>query len=644
MLMNRVRNAKIILWLITGLAAAVALNRFLFGLGVTTNLSDKTPWGLWIGFDVMGGVALAAGGFVITAIFYIMKREEFHPLVKPAVLTAFLGYLAVILSLFFDLGLPWNIWHMIIYWNPHSPLFEVGWCVMLYTSVLLLEFSPVPLEKTSRYAKIRNFLMKFRFPFVLLGIMLSTLHQSSLGTLFLIMPSKLYPLWYSHILPIEFFISAIALGLMMVAFETLVSHWLYRHEPESELVGKLCRITFWVLLIYFIVRIWNIAAAGNIGLIFNGSGKSILFIVEILISTLIPVILFSSSKLSRKSVVQWIGSSMVVVGIVMNRMDVGGLAMHNAFSSYLPSWTEVSISLGIVSIATLVFLFFVENFHVWDKSPVNPESIPETPPVFDYSSRAWIGTPAESSMTKHSLAFVLSFGIGMALMSGNHLHGKGIENIRVTHATGIDTLRINGAGDNKFVDFPHKAHIQWIKTHIALIGKDSCAICHHLNLPGQKISNCSDCHSSMYASVDFFNHDWHASPKGAGLKCVDCHKAGVKRSALMVKSCSDCHSTYKDIADKKAPSGKQYQILSYTDAMHNLCVSCHRIEVKIVKDKPNLDQCSTCHKTQLPDSMITGMKWKTKVPHFDNVILPAVKSKTMEKKLKDVIEKSTNSR
>ena len=210
--MNRVRNTKLILWLITGFAAAVALNRFIFGLGVTTNLNDRTPWGLWIGFDVMGGVALAAGGFVITAIFYIMKREEFHPLVKPAVLTAFLGYVAVVFSLLVDLGLPWNIWHMIIFWNLHSPLFEVGWCVMLYTTVLLLEFSPVPLEEFSRYAKIRKFLMKFRFIFVLLGIMLSTLHQSSLGSLFLIMPFKLYPLWYSNILPIQFFISASCIG------------------------------------------------------------------------------------------------------------------------------------------------------------------------------------------------------------------------------------------------------------------------------------------------------------------------------------------------------------------------------------------------------------------------------------------------
>ncbi|MCK4656878.1 MAG: polysulfide reductase NrfD, partial [candidate division Zixibacteria bacterium] len=317
--MNRVQNTKLVLWLITGLAAAVGVTRFIFGLGATTNLTDTTPWGFWIGFDVMAGVALAGGGFVITAIFYIMRREEFHHLVKPAVLTAFLGYVAVIVGLLFDLGLPWNIWHMMIYWNPHSPLFEVGWCVMLYTTVLLLEFSPVPLEEFSRYARIRGFLMKFRFPLVLLGIMLSTLHQSSLGSLFLIMPFKLHELWYSSILPIQFFISAVALGLMMVSLESLVTHWLYRREPETGLVAKLAKATMWVLMIYLGVRLIDIVVSGKFAMIFSGTWESNLFIFELLISILIPIILFSIPRVRRSAAGQWFGSSMVVFGMVLNR-------------------------------------------------------------------------------------------------------------------------------------------------------------------------------------------------------------------------------------------------------------------------------------------------------------------------------------
>lgn len=642
--MNRVHNAKFVLWLITGFAAAVALNRYIFGLGVTTNLNDKTPWGLWIGFDVMGGVALAAGGFVITAIFYIMKREEFHPLVKPAVLTAFLGYLAVIIGLLVDVGLPWNLWHMIIYWNPHSPLFEVGWCVMLYTAVLLLEFSPVPLEKYSRYAKVRNFLMKFRFVFVLLGIMLSTLHQSSLGSLFLIMPFKLFPLWYSNILPVQFFISAVALGLMMVAFESLVSHWLYKRKPETDLVGKLCKAVVWVLVVYFIVKMVDIIADDKFGLIFNGSWQSNLFIFEILISTIIPAVMFSIPRFYQSSKAQWTGSFMVITGMVLNRIDVGGLIMLGSTGdSYTPSWTEITISLGVVSVAALVFLFVIENFHVWDLTPVEPESIPHKLPSFDYSSRTWLGTPEVSGITKHSLAFVLSFGVGMFLMPGQHLHSKGVENVKVNHASGMDTLYINGNQDDQLVKFPHEAHINWIKTHysslpkndiihnVSNVNNDTCGTCHHLNLPGKRLSLCSECHSNMYTQVDFFRHNWHRTNQRANLKCDDCHKTGVSRSAQSAKNCKDCHSSYKFTADTKNYE-KEYYIFSYTDALHRLCVSCHTIESKKIKDKPNLAQCSTCHKTELPENLAAGLNWKINLPHFNNVILPDVKSDEMGKK------------
>ncbi len=615
--MNRVRNAKLILWIITGFAAAIILNRFIFGLGVTTNLNDATPWGLWIGFDVMGGVALAAGGFVLTAIFYIMRREEFHPLVKPAVLTAFLGYVAVIISLLVDLGLPWNIWHMIVFWNPHSPLFEVGWCVMLYTGVLLLEFSPVPLEKFSRYAKIRNFLMKYRFVFVLLGIMFSTLHQSSLGSLFLIMPFKLFPLWYSNILPIQFFISAIALGLMMVSYESLVSHWLYKRRPESDLVGKLCKIAVWVLAIYFIVKIADIIAQGKFDLIFNGSWQSNLFITELLISTIIPAVLFSVPKLRKTAPVQWIGSFMVVVGMMLNRIDVGGLVMLGTTGdSYTPLITEIAVSIGIISVASMVFLFAIENFNIWEMQPREPDSSTHKLPEFDYSSRTWLGTPDVNSLTKHSLAFIISFAIGMALTPGSHIHSEGVTHVKVYRASGLDTLYVNGNRDDQFVKFPHQAHIN-------RIGKEHCVSCHHLNLPGEKLSECWECHTGMYTNADFFQHDWHSDVEGANLRCRDCHTEGLNRSLNSAKKCTNCHKTYNFNSKVKKVS-TTYEILSYTDALHNLCVSCHMKKSKEIKDKSDLARCSTCHKTELPENLTSGINWKLNIPHFNNVILPDV--------------------
>jgi Ni/Fe-hydrogenase subunit HybB-like protein len=640
--MNRIRNTKLILWVITGLAAAVALNRFIFGLGATTNLNDEVPWGFWIGFK-LGWVALSAGGFVIAAIFYMMKRDKFHPLVKIAILTAFLGYSSFIISLIFDLGLPWNIWHMIIYWNPHSPLFEVGWCVMLYTSVLVLEFSPVPLEKFSRYAKIRNFLMKFRFPLVLLGIMLSTLHQSSLGTLFLIMPRRLYALWYSHIIPIQFFVSAVAGGLVMLAFETLLLNWIYRRKIENNIVSQLCKISAWILIVYFIIKMIDIAAAGKLGLIFNGSRLSDLFIVEILLSIIIPVIMFSVAKFYNNVKVQWIGSIIAIIGITLNRIDVGGYAMVGSTSWYVPSWMEIVMSLGILSTAAIIFLFFIENFHVWDIQPQEPDALPHTLPSFDYTSKTWLGTPDVSGITKYSLTFVISFAIGMFLMPGNNIHSKGIENIKVTRASGMDTLYIDGSRDNQFVKFPHRAHINWIKNHNLSFIKsdvfqnlsggenDSCGICHHLNMPGEKLSACSECHSYMYSQVDFFKHDWHETSSVANLRCDDCHKPGMNRNTGTAKQCTECHKTYKFAVNAKA-SDKKYYILSYTDALHKLCVSCHIIESKEIKDKPNLPLCSSCHKTELPESLNAGLNWKINLPHFNNVILPDVNQKILNEK------------
>jgi Ni/Fe-hydrogenase subunit HybB-like protein len=615
--MKRVQNTKLVLWLITGFAAAVGLNRFIFGLGATTNLTDSTPWGLWIGFDVMGGVALAAGGFVMTAIFYVMKKDEFHPLVKPAVLTAFLGYLAVIFGLLFDLGLPWNIWHLIIYWNPHSPLFEVGWCVMLYTAVLLLEFSPVPLEESSRYAKIRKFLLKFRFVFVLLGIMLSTLHQSSLGSLFLIMPYKLHPLWYSNILPVQFFISAVALGLMMVSFESLASHWLYKRKPETDLVAKLGKAVVWVLTIYIIVKMTDIIASGKFNLIFNGSWESYVFITEIMISVIIPLIIFSISKTRHNTKAQWIGSFMVVFGMVFNRINVGGLTMLSVTGdTYTPSWMEITISLGVVSAAILVFLFAIEKFHIWDIKPQDPEALPFTAPQFDYSSHAWLGTPNITSLTKYSLAFVISFAVGMALMPEQKLLGKGIEDFTVYRASGKDTLIINGNRDDNLVLFPHK-------DHIARIGQDRCVTCHHLTLPGYQENSCWECHTSMYRSVDFFKHDWHASSIGANIKCGDCHSKGLTRSKETAKKCIDCHPSYT-FDQNKITTVKNYFAPSYTDAMHKLCVSCHIIKSKELKDKPNLARCSTCHSAETSEKFVSNLKWETALPHFNRVILPDI--------------------
>ncbi len=613
--MDRVQKFKLILWTVLGIAAAVGITRFIFGLGATTNLTDATPWGLWIGFDVMGGVALAAGGFVLTAFFYIFKREEFHPLVRPAVLTAFLGYIAVVGGLMFDLGLPWNIWHMIIYWNPHSPLFEVGWCVMLYTSVLLLEFSPVPLEETSRYAKIRTLLLKFRFPFVLLGIMLSTLHQSSLGSLFLIMPYKLPPLWYSQILPVQFFISAVALGLMMVSFESLFSHWLYRRPAETNIIRKLAKPAAWVLATYLLVKFGDIIIGGRAGLLFAATRETYLFWLEILISALIPLVLFAVPSLRAKTGSLWAGSMMVVFGMVFNRINVGGLTMLGVTGdSYIPSWTEIFISLGVVSAAALAFLFAVEHLRIWEHKPRDPESDSHQLPQFSGVTHVWLGDPARAARIKYSLAFVISFALGFAIMPSDKIHSQGVEQVTARPARGGDVLFIDGNRDNYGVVFDHQAHIK------RQGDQQSCVLCHHMNLPLDKNSRCAACHHNMYSTSDVFRHDWHSSPQGANIACNDCHTPGTQRHKESAKKCEACH------LDMIVPGSTivfdSYLGPSYVDALHETCIACHKVKAKEVADKPNLDKCASCHEYSHRDFIVQSLKYEKTVTPSKRVVLP----------------------
>ena len=373
--MSRIAKFKRLLWTITGLGAACAIARLIFGLGATTNLSDGIPWGFWIGFDVMGGVALAAGGFVITATVYIFKREEFHPIVRPAVLTAFLGYVAVIIGLLFDLGLPWHIWRPMVNWQHHSVLFEVAWCVMLYTTVLLLEFSPVPLESTSRYAKIRTFLIKIRMPLVITGIALSTLHQSSLGSLFLIMPYRLHPLWYSPIMPILFFVSAIGLGFMMVIFESMTTSYLYKKPPETHLISKLGKGARWVLLLYLVLRFADLAYRGKLGFAGGAEWQVRLFWIEIALSAFLPMVFLFIPKIRNTTSGQWTIATMGVVGFVLNRISTGGLAqIRMGAPFYIPAWSELAVSAGVVAGAALVFLFAIENLNVWEEPPEQEKS------------------------------------------------------------------------------------------------------------------------------------------------------------------------------------------------------------------------------------------------------------------------------
>ena len=254
--------------------------RMFYGLGGSTNLSDKFPWGLWIGFDVMCGVGLAAGGFTLVAMVHIFNIKQYRPVLRPAILTAFLGYLLVTVGLLYDLGRPDRLWHPLVMWNPHSVMFEVAWCVTLYSTVLFLEFLPMVFERFGLHKPL-EWIHRISVPLMILGVLLSTLHQSSLGTLFLIVPEKLYPLWYTPILPLLFYISAIAVGLAMTIFESWHSSRAFGRALELPLLASMGRVLAVVLSVYLWIRFLDLLHRDAFGLLPRNRTETWLFVLEI---------------------------------------------------------------------------------------------------------------------------------------------------------------------------------------------------------------------------------------------------------------------------------------------------------------------------------------------------------------------------
>lgn len=343
--------------------------RFRYGLGAATNLSDEFPWGLWIGFDILCGVMLAAGGFTLMAAVHIFNAKTYKPIARPALLTAFLGYLLVVFALMYDLGKPWNVWHPIVMWQPRSVMFEVGWCVMLYTTVLMLEFIPVVFERF-RLEKPLRLLRMVSVPLFILGVLLSTLHQSSLGSLYLIVPGKLYPLWYTPALPVLFYISAIAIGLAMTIFESSMSARHFNHALEKPVILGLGRILTVVLILYTVVRFMGLIKSGNIRYAFATTNEAILFWIEVALAMAIPIGLLLLKQVRENPVRLYIVSIFVVSGFVLNRLNVAVTGMQRATGAhYVPKWTEISVTLMIVGIGITIFTLAMKYLPIFHEAP-----------------------------------------------------------------------------------------------------------------------------------------------------------------------------------------------------------------------------------------------------------------------------------
>jgi Ni/Fe-hydrogenase subunit HybB-like protein len=352
--------------------------RVFHGLGASTNLSDEFPWGIWIGFDILCGVMLAAGGFTLMATVHIFNVNKYKPIARPALLTAFLGYLLVIGALMFDLGQPWNVFRVMVTWQPRSVMFEVGWCVMLYTTVLFLEFLPVVFERL-RYEKPMRILRMISVPLFILGVILSTLHQSSLGSLYLIVPGKLHPLWYTPMLPVLFFISAITIGLAMTIFESTMSA---RHFPghalKPDLVVGLGRIMTVMLVIYGVIRMQNLFTRGALTYAVQPTYEAMMFWAEVALGFAIPIALLLFSSIREKPVGLYMVSILVISGFLLNRLNVAVTGMEgSAGVRYIPKWSEVSITLSIVAVGIFLFTLAVKYLPIFTHGHATPD--PATP-------------------------------------------------------------------------------------------------------------------------------------------------------------------------------------------------------------------------------------------------------------------------
>jgi Ni/Fe-hydrogenase subunit HybB-like protein len=368
-------------------AGLLVLIRYVLGLASVTNLSDGYPWGIWIAYDVVAGTAIACGGYSMALLVYVLNKGEYHPLVRPALLASMFGYTLAGVSIFFDIGRYWQAYNLFTPWyaNPNSIMFEVAVCIGLYVFVLWIEFAPAFFEGFDKYKDnmpsfVQNFIRsrdikklqqkwnKMLFFFIALGILLPTMHQSSLGTLMIIAGRKLSPLWQTGWLPLLFLISAITMGYAIVIFESLYSSVGLKRPAETPLLSRLAGVMPWLTGIYLIIRFADLIVRGAIGDMFKLNLNSIMFIIENALYIYSFVIMLSPEKRSRPRTLFLGAMAMLVAGTVY-RFNVF-LVGYNPGSSwhYFPAFSELMITLGVISFEIMAYLYIVKKFPVLPKA------------------------------------------------------------------------------------------------------------------------------------------------------------------------------------------------------------------------------------------------------------------------------------
>lgn len=603
---------------------AFAAARFLFGIGAVSNLNNQFPWGLWIGVDVASGVALAAGGFTTGAIAYVFNRREYHSVIRPALLTAMLGYTFVVLGLLVDIGRYWNITSPLFNHNGNSVLFEVAMCVMIYLHVLYIEFVPIAVERFKGRVNLPGILSglnplvetvldiadrilgKVMFLFIIAGIVLSCLHQSSLGTLMLIAPYKVHPLWYTPILPLLFLTSALAAGYPMVAFESIIVAKSFGRKPEMEVLTPLARFMPLLMGIYLAAKIGDMLVRGTYRYLLDGTVQTNAFIVEVLFGVLLPFTLLLFKKVRKSPGWLFFASTVFVLGILLNRINVFLVSYTPPYviKSYFPAVGEIFITVGLIAGLMFFYRVFVAIFPVLGACPKQMST--PLAVLFALGVSLWPLSMAQASKQPAQQKLVL----------------PALEHQVPSVADAPKIFELNSPLIKTYSDFYEP--VRFMHGKHANVLKD-CTICHH-RIPRKK-SDKEGQHLSMKVL---------RAAKKRPVACTACHDRPFQPKRLEVpglkgayhRLCMDCHSQAEQVPYMRGPITHSAMVRGpitrpLDTRAPNDCLSCHAKKVtdhkNLVKLPDKVDalavtrECLRCHEKE-GKAILETSHWKWQGP------------------------------
>jgi octaheme c-type cytochrome (tetrathionate reductase family) len=614
-------GVTVLLFLVGMGLLAVAL-RLIQGLGAVTNLSNQNPWGIWIAIDVVSGVALAAGGFTTCGLVYVLQRKHFASVLRPALLTALLGYTFVVLALIVDIGRWWNIWRPMISWNGNSVLFEVAMCVMLYLTVLYIEFIPLVAERFRGKVKLPGSLARLDAVtekslaladrilgrvmgfLIVSGIVLSCLHQSSLGALMLIAPSKVHPLWYTPILPLLFLLSAIAVGLPMVVFESVASAKALGREVEADVLSGLSRLMPFLIGLYLAVKIGDLIVRGSWVHLFAHTPQAMSFWIELVFGIVTPFVMLLLKPVRRSPGCLFWASTFFILGVLLNRINVFWVSFRSPYRewTYFPAVGELAVTIGFAAALILAYRIIVSVFPVLKAERS------------DKGSLAWVLFLLVPLLWSAPCQAAGGYDTSQSAAARSGPPIEEAKPLLVLESPVIkESSDLYGA-----VRFMHRRHAQLVQ---------DCTVCHH-RMPREEGD---DYGVPMELAAIVKNkilpvacHKCHSQPWPA----KQLHKPGLKGAYHQM--CLGCH---RESAQKaSAPSPGQIRQILFGRMTQQVgqapvdCRSCHAPSVpphrELVKLNANAEPeqvtaaCLSCHRTQGREILKSShWLWQGPSPH-----------------------------